>query len=192
MKRIITILTLIFNTITYADLCSQIICLANNELRPGWNEIKIDFEALGDEAIFTTLDRIGHFSPPEAVVGDELVFDLDGFHQKYRFASFNETNSTYSLVLAMNMGFLPQQISLDWIPLPRVFWINHTSTNSVCFTSSGELSLTNLRKLESVENTVPSAKHKGEMLVVRPVLTNEEQLIYTFKGGRIRSAEAER
>ena len=190
MKRIITVLTLIFHTITYADLHFQVIGFANKDLRPGWNEIKIDFDAIGDDALFSTLDRIGHISPPEAVVGDELVFDLDGFHQKYRFASFNATNSTYSLVLAMNARFLPQQISLDWIPLPRVFWINHTSTNSVCFTSRGEVSLTNLRKLESMEQPVPATKQEGEILVVRPILTNDTQLIYTFKGGRICSTEA--
>ena len=191
MKRIAT-LALSFSLVAYAAPHPQIVGCAHTELQQGWNEIKVNLEALGDEAIFTTLDCVGHFTPPEAVVGDELAFDLDGFHQKYRFASFNATNSTYSLVLAMNTTVLPQQISFDWIPLPRVFWINHTSTNSACFTSCGELPLTNLRKLENVEHPVPATKHEGEMFSVRPVSTNEVKLIYTFKGGRIRSTESER
>ena len=161
MKRIAT-LALSFSLVADAAPHPQIVGCAHTELQQGWNEIKVNLEALGDEAIFTTLDRIGHFSPPEAVIGDELVFDLDGFHQKYRFASFNATNSTYSLVLAMNTTVLPPQISFDWIPLPRVFWINHTSTNSACFTSSGKISLISQGKLESAKNDGIVTTHESE------------------------------
>lgn len=184
MKRIVA-LTLALCAITYAAQPQQVVGCFNTELQQGWNEIKVNFEALGEEAIFTTLDRIGHFSPPEAVIGDELVFDLDGFHQKYRFASFNATNSTYSLVLAMNTTVLPPQISFDWIPLPRVFWINHTSTNSACFTSSGKISLISQGKLESAKNDGIVTTHESELLIVNPVSTTDAHLIYTFKGGRI-------
>ena len=169
---------------------SQIVGLSGTDLRHGWNEIRVDLDAFGDAAIFTTLDRIGHFSPPEALIGDEIVFDLDGFHQKYRFASFNATNSTYLLARAMNTVVLPQEISLDWIPLPKVFWINHASTNPASFLSSGELSLTSTRMLEIAEQDDVSIGYGDGKVVIRSVSTSETNLIYTFKGGRISSDSA--
>ena len=182
----------------YGDFVSQIVGYHRKDLKQGWNEITVDNDAFGEKGLFTTLDRIGHFSPPEGVIGDELVFDLDGFHQKYRFASFDATNSTYSLTLAMDARTLPPEISLDWIPLPRVFWINHVSPNPASFDSSGGLSFSNKRKLERAERRADSALQTpktsdtsagedGVVVVVRPVSTNETNLTYTFKGGRIKA-----
>lgn len=197
MKRIMA-LALLLQTVACADYMSQVICFQCNDLKQGWNEIKVGSDAFGEKGLFTTLDRIGHFTPPEAVIGDELVFDLDGFHQKYRFTSYNATNSTYSLALAMDARTLPPEISLDWIPLPRVFWINHVSPKPVSFDSSGELSFSNKRKLESAEQrsaaaaqapAIPgtTAGEGGVVVVVRSVSTNETNLTYTFKGGRIKA-----
>lgn len=165
---------------------SQVVGFSGTELHHGWNEIKVDFDAFGDAAIFTTLDRIGKFSPPEVLIGDEIVFDLDGFRQKYRFVSFNSTNSAYTLILAMNTMALPREISLDWIPLPKVFWINHVSTKTASFNSSGELSMASMRRLENAE----PVEHGARKIVVRSVTTNEVDLIYTFKGGRIKADSA--
>ena len=197
MKRIMA-LALLLQTAAFADYISQVVCFQCNDLKQGWNEIKVGSEAFGEKGLFTTLDRIGRFSPPEAVIGDELVFDLDGFHQKYRFTSYNATNSTYSLTLAMDARILPPEISLDWIPLPRVFWINHVSPKPVSFDSSGELSFSNKRKLESAEQrsaaaaqapAIPdtTAGEGGVVVIVRSVSTNETNLTYTFKGGRIKA-----
>lgn len=195
----IMVLALLLQTAAFAESISQVICFQYKDLKQGWNEIKVDSDAFGEKGLFTTLDRIGHFYPPDAVIGDELVFDLDGFHQKYRFSSYNATNSTYLLTLAMDTRVLPREISLDWIPLPRVFWINHLSTKAVRFDSSGELSFSNKRKLESAERrsaasaqvpTVSDITTGGEgavVVVVRSVSTNETCLAYTFKGGTIKA-----
>lgn len=185
MNRIVVFISFL-QVAVYADLVSQVVGFSGNDLRQGWNEIMVGYEAFGDAALFTTLDRIGRFSPPEGVIGDEIVFNLDGFHQKYRFASFNATNLTYSLILAMNTRRLPREISLDWIPLPKVFWINHVSTNAVSYTMSGALSFSNMRKLENAEQPDVPARQEARGVVVRSVLANETNLIYTFKGGRIK------
>lgn len=181
MKRVMVFVSLL-QVVVLADSVSQVVGFSSKDLRRGWNEITVSNEAFGDAALFTTLDRVGHFSPPEAVIGDMIVFDLDGFHQKYRFTSYNVTNSTYLLTLAMDTRLLPREISLDWIPLPKVFWINHVSTNVVSCMTSGELPFLTARKLEREEQPDVPARD----VIIRSVSAIETNLIYTFKGGRIK------
>ena len=87
----------------------------------------------------------------------------------------------------MNTMALPKEISLDWIPLPKVFWINHASTNPASFLSSGELSLISTRMLEKAEQGDTNLGYGDGKVVVRSVSTSETNLIYTFKGGKISS-----
>lgn len=181
--------SLLVSCTTPADrvtFASQVIGMEAKDLSAGWNEIKVNLLPIpnSDTALFATLDRLGEFIPPTGVLGDELVFDLDGYHQKYRFASYDLTNRVYTLKLVPSKMFLPQEISLDWIPLPRVFWVNHRSTNAVSYLASGELAASVRRHVDREEVT---ESHDVEMnrVTILPVSPDSPKLIYTFKGGKI-------
>lgn len=76
------------------------------------------------------------FEPPEAIVGDEIMFLLDGRWQTYRFISYDGTNA----VLTTNHDPLPKHITLNGIPLLDSYKFNHRNSQVVSVKSSGGIS----------------------------------------------------
>lgn len=105
-----------------------------NEVKSGMNKIEIKMDSLD---IFPTLDRILVFDPPESILGDTLIVDLDGVRHSFVFEMY--TGSNY--VLRANSQACPnmQHIELDWIPIKECIWLRHVSTNRVALINSGRL-----------------------------------------------------
>jgi len=125
---------------------SNIVGYVGKDLNMGWNEIEINFDEVGMFSVFTTLDKVVRFSPGVSMIGDEIVFNLDGYHQKYRIAGYDATTEKFTLTKIRQKDNIPERISFDWIPVPKVFWINHVTTNIVSLTQSGQID-NSLRKL---------------------------------------------
>ena len=130
--------TFCLNTMAY-DLEANTVMFSNDRLKRGSNEIVVNCDVISRTNAFTTLDQVVQFFPPNGILGDELVFDLDGYRQRYSFVEYNETNNTYRLFRVGNNPDFPQVISLDSIPLLDKFWINHKGEKVVYVSSSGEV-----------------------------------------------------
>ena len=131
------------------DLDAHTVMFSNACLKRGSNEIVVNCDAISKTEAFTTLDQVVVFSPSNGVLGDELVFDLDGYRQRYKFAEYNETNNTYSLFRVGENLSLPQTISLDTIPLLDKLWIDHKVEKDVFVSSSGRVSEKYIRSSQS-------------------------------------------
>ena len=135
--------------------------------------------------MFTTLDKIISFEPSNGIIGDELVFDLDGYHQRYRIDSYDKNTNRYSLSRIRKKDSIPEHISFDWIPAPKVFWINHTTTNTVRAAQSGGLA--------NGYKTILDMPHSSEkskmvpMLKIVPIEATSPELKITLQGGKIKS-----
>jgi len=121
------------------DLAANIVGYESQCLKQGENEIKVNFDFAPADSTFTTLDKVVKFEPKEGVVGDELIFDLDGFRQYYRFEEYDSTGNVYRLVRSVETSSLPQTISLAAITLPEKFWVNHTTSTDVAVIAVGVL-----------------------------------------------------
>lgn len=176
------------------SLCVQaeIICHSSNivgysgqDIKHGWNEVSVNFDQIGFFPVFTTLDKIISFEPSNGIIGDELVFDLDGYHQRYRIDSYDKNTNRYSLTRIRKKDSIPEHISFDWIPAPKVFWINHTTTNTVRAAQSGGLA--------NGYKTILDMPHSSEkskmvpMLKIVPIEATSPELKITLQGGKIKS-----
>lgn len=121
------------------DLAANTVGYESQWLKQGENEIKVNFDYAPADSTFTTLDKVIKFEPKEGVVGDELIFDLDGFRQCYRFEGYDSTGDVYRLVRSAETGSLPQTISLAAIPLPEKFKVNHRASTNVAVIAAGVL-----------------------------------------------------
>lgn len=166
---------------------SNIIGCSAQAISNGWNEITVNFDQIGLSPIFTTLDKIIQFDPANDVVGDEIVFDLDGYHQKYRISNLDHKTNQYTLKLVREKDNLPKEISFDWIPAPKVFWIYHASTNNVLVRQSGVID-NNYKKAAYSHSSNPIAIQQP-LLKVIPVNADSKELHYTLQGGKIDSAQ---
>lgn len=128
----------------------NIVGYAGNQLKQGLNEITLTMDSLD---IFPTMDKVVRFQPPEGVIGDDLVFDLDGKRRNYRFVAYDGTN----YVLTTGAKFQLSPIGLDWIPLRVRFWLNHASTNDVSLVNSG---LANDMVMEKISPRPPNLKRE--------------------------------
>lgn len=187
MKAILTATGLIVvascaiaETIPYS---SYIVGYEDKNLNRGWNKIELNFDAVGVCTAFTTLDKVIKFSPVESMLGDEIVFDLDGYHQKYRIDSYDDRTEKFTLKKIRQKDNIPEQISLDWIPLPKVFWINHLTTNSVCLTQSGQIDGDMRRTVDS--QTAITSDSAQPFLRIIPVNPDSKEYRYTLQGGKI-------
>lgn len=144
MKRILPLVVLLAASMAFALVyeynSATIACFVNNEIKRGLNEIEVEVDSID---LFPTMAKVLCFEPPEGVIGDDLVFDLDGRRRHYRFTAWDGTNYT----LTASAKVLPHEIGLDWVPLRRKFWINHVSTNVIQLTSMGLVSDEQMRKL---------------------------------------------
>ena len=122
------------------DISANVVGCECQTLKQGLNEIKVNFDSVSDDSPFTTLDKVVGFHPSDGILGDEIVFDLDGFRQRYRFEGYDSTGKVYRAVRLIDVKSLPSVISLAAIPLPDVFWINHVSTNVVSVAAFGSVS----------------------------------------------------
>jgi len=164
---------------------SNVVGYEGKNLNRGWNEIKLNFDETGLFSVFTTLDKIVKFTPGESLLGDEIVFNLDGYHQKYRVNGYDAVTGKFSLTKIRKKDNIPEQISLDWIPAPKVFWINHVTTNSVYLTQCGQIDH-GLRKLvDSQANTTSDIAQP--LLKIIPVNPDSKELRYTLQGGKIKA-----
>lgn len=162
---------------------SSIVGYMGKDLNLGWNEIELNFDETGMFSVFTTLDKVVKFTPGESMLGDEIVFNLDGYHQKYRIDGYDAATGKFTLTKIRKKDNIPEQISLDWIPVPKVFWINHVTTNSVYLTQCGQID-NGLRKLvDSQTNT--TCDMTQPLLKVVPVNPDSAMLRYTLQGGKI-------
>lgn len=110
---------------------SQIVGYVNTKLQFGNNRIEINFDAVNP--LFSTLDMVLKFEPADGVIGDEIMFPLDGKMRYYRFDSFDGTN----YVLSAFREVPPVVKTLDAIPWMPEFWIKHNSSAEVSITQSG-------------------------------------------------------
>ncbi len=148
MAMPLVVVTFCLNTMAY-DLEANTVMLSNDRLKRGGNEIAVHCDVVSRTDAFTTLDQIVRFFPANGILGDELVFDLDGYRQRYTFVEYNETNNTYRLIRVGTEPNLPETISLDTIPLLDKFWINHRSEKDVYVSSSGEVTERYIRSARS-------------------------------------------
>jgi hypothetical protein len=110
---------------------SQTVGYGNVKLQKGNNRIEINFDAVCP--LFSTLDMVVKFEPADGVLGDEVMFSLDGKMRCYRFSSFDGTNYVLSSVRES-----PSIVTtLDAIPWMPEFWIKHNSSTEVTITQSG-------------------------------------------------------
>ena len=178
------VLTIVFGacaeTISHS---SSIVGYIGKDLNLGWNEIELNFDETGMFSVFTTLDKIVKFTPGESLLGDEIVFNLDGYHQKYRVNGYDAVTGKFSLAKIRKKDNIPEQISLDWIPAPKVFWINHVTTNSVYLTQCGQIDH-GLRKLVDSQ-AYTTSDIAQPLLKIIPVNPDSKELRYTLQGGKI-------
>lgn len=162
---------------------SSIVGYCGIYLKQGWNEITVNFDQTGLSRVFTTLDKIVKFDPPAGIIGDEIVFNLDGYHQKYKVSSYDAKSDQYRLTKIRPKDNIPEEISFDWIPIPKVFWLNHVTTNIVCATQSGEIA----NGYKTVIGAAPSSESKAAtpILKIVPVKENSPELKVTLQGGKI-------
>lgn len=140
----------------------NIVGYAGTELKKGLNEIELTMDSL---SLFPTLDKVVRFEPADGIVGDDLVFDLDGKRRRYRIVSWDGTN----YVLRTDRAFQPPQIGLDWIPCRSRFWMNHVSTNNVRLCNMGMVSDATMRKIN------PQPKQERREIEIREVNDKGEQ-----------------
>ena len=162
---------------------SSIVGYMGKDLNLGWNEIELNFDETGMFSVFTTLDKVVKFTPGESMLGDEIVFNLDGYHQKYRIDGYDAVTGKFTLTKTHQKDNIPERISFDWIPVPKVFWINHVTTNSVYLTQSGQID-NGLRKLVDSQATTTSDMTQPSLKIV-PVNPDSKELRYTLQGGKI-------
>ena len=147
MRRILPLFVLLAANLAFAVVykhrSATIACFVSNDIRQGLNEIDVVVDSLD---LFPTMAKVVRFEPPEGVIGDDLVFDLDGKRQSYRFSAWDGSNYT----LTASAKILPQEIGLDGIPLRRKFWINHVPTNVIRLSSQGCVNDEQMRKLSPV------------------------------------------
>ena len=166
------------------ELSGNVVCLTNQNLEQGLNEIKVNVDAVPAESAFTTLDKVVKFHPADGVLGDELVFDLDGFRQQYRFDGYCRTGEVYRLVRTHEVTLFPEMISLNAIPLPDMFWINHVSSNKVLISTFGIVAGKYKRIVESMD----SPKTNANVFTLRIVPPDERTAIFkeiSFGNGRV-------
>ena len=162
---------------------SSIVGYMGKDLNLGWNEIELNFDEVGLFSVFTTLDKVVRFIPGDSIIGDEIVFDLDGYHQKYRIVGYDAKTDKFTLTKIRPKDNIPEQISFDWIPVPKVFWIYHVTTNSVNLTQSGQID-NGLRKIVDTQAAASSDSTQPFIKIV-PVSPNTKALRYTLQGGKI-------
>lgn len=189
MKICLTLASALFIAVfaAYAETAphsSFVVGYKQLELKIGWNEIKVNFDVAGPFPVFTTLDKVIKFFPAEAIVGDEIVYDLDGYHQKYSITSYDKASDKYTLVKTQTKGDYPDKISFDWIPIPKIFWVNHKTTNIVHLSQAG---LVDNDYRMSIDSEYSSTSKKNPALIeVIPVDPKDSlNLYYTLKGGKI-------
>ena len=188
MKLLITS-TASFLALAYLACAGTIMCPSSvvgymgEDLNKGWNAIELNFDATGKFPVFTTLDKVVEFSRGEAMIGDEIVFDLDGYHQKYRITGYDTAAKKFTLTKIRKKDHIPEQISLDWIPAPKVFWINHVTTNVVHVSQSGEVD-NEFKKLVYANSSATNGQSTTSLRIL-PVNANSKELHLRLQGGRI-------
>ncbi len=157
-------------------------------LKQGLNEVKVNFDSVPDDSPFTTLDKVIAFHPADGVLGDEIVFELDGFRQRYRFEGYDISNKVYRAVRLVEVKSIPDVISLAAIPLPDIFWINHVPTSAVSVTAFGVVAGKYSQMIES--RGLPNAN--GDVFTLRILPPEESSTILkevSFTEGRIECNE---
>lgn len=144
MRRILPLVVLLAANLAFAVVykyrSATIAGFVSNEIKQGLNEIVVVMDSFEP---FPTMAKVVQFEPPEGVIGDDLIYDLDGKRRRYRFSAWDGTNYT----LTASAKFLPYEIGLDGIPLRRKFWINHVPTSVVLLLNQGRVSDEQMRKL---------------------------------------------
>ncbi len=137
MKIVFGIASLLLTCVTSGETfyagSNQIVGFVKCEVKQGLNEIKITMESLD---IFPTLAKTVRFEPSANVVGDELIFDLDGKRYRYLVESYDGTNA----VLTTKMQFAPKKIGLDWIPIRDRMWLDHKTAKQLALSNVGQIS----------------------------------------------------
>lgn len=110
---------------------SQIVGYCHTRLQKGNNRIEINFDAVNP--LFSTMDMVLKFVPADGVLGDEIIFPLDGKMRHYRFDSYDGTNYTLSAVREAP----PFTITIDAIPWMSEVWIEHNNSMEVDIAQAG-------------------------------------------------------
>ena len=188
MTRLSTLaLGVLFPTLICAsleELRQNIVGYNSQRLKQGMNEIKVNFDYAPADSAFTTLDRVITFEPKDGVLGDELIFNLDGLRQSYRFEGCDSTGNVYRLVRSCETNSLPQTISLAAIPLLDKFWIVHKAATEIHVVAAGVLANEYKRIADSwkppVTNMPPIV-----VTIVAPGDSRRQSKDISFKKGRI-------
>lgn len=159
----------------------QIVGLASTKLQFGNNRIEINFDAV--EPLFSTLDMALKFEPADGVIGDEIMFPLDGKMRCYRFDSFDGTNYVLSAVKEAP----PFATTLDAIPWMPEFWIKHNGSVEVSVTQSGGMG-GGYERMERKWNRDSKRQTMAAPVVITLVDGNDpqKQRQMHLKGGHIR------
>ena len=163
------------------DWEANTVMFSNDCLKRGSNEIAVNCDVISRTNAFTTIDQVVQFFPANGILGDDLVFDLDGYRQRYSFAEYNETNNTYRLFRVGDNPNFPQAISLDSIPLLDKFWINHKDEKDVYVSRSGEVTEKYVRSVQ------PPTGRSRPLLEVRLVSEAGVDWSFIFGKGMIES-----
>lgn len=166
------------------DLAANIVGYESQCLKQGENEIKVNFDFASADSTFTTLDKVIKFEPKEGVVGDELIFDLDGFRQCYRFEGYDSTGDVYQLVRSVETNSLPQTISLAAISLPEKFWVNHTTSTDVAVIAAGVLA-NDYKRITESRNASMTTMPPITVRIVHPGECGTQFRTISFEKGRI-------
>lgn len=133
-----------------------------NIVECGLYAVTLNMEGFG---MFQTLVDVLKFSPPENVLGDDLLLVVDGKWWRYKFDSYD--GSRY--VLTTTDAQLPSGVGLDSIPFCEKIWIDHKSTNEVTVTNAGQI---NSSKAQS---QLPHSERKVFNIKIQLVTDNGEK-----------------
>lgn len=118
----------------------QVVGMSSQVVSQGVSRVHLDFDTVG---LFPTLGGVLKFNPLDGVLGDSIVFDLDGLRQTYKIVSID--GERYRLHSDQKCG--AKDITFDGIPLLDVFTLIHRGTNTVVLSTSGVLSPSKMREI---------------------------------------------
>ena len=146
----------------------------------GNNRVEVNFDSINEP--FATMNMVLQFHPDEGVLGDDLIFELDGKVQRYRFDSYD--GEKYVLTeIGLNHR---NEVTLDAIPLMKAFWLYHRSKTNVIVTCVGEID-SDVKKRMAGEATKKSRNMKG--FTITHVGDEDKVTLLKLEGGKIQKVE---
>ena len=146
----------------------------------GNNRVEVNFDSINEP--FATMNMVLQFHPDEGVLGDDLIFELDGKVQRYRFDSYD--GEKYVLTeIGLNHR---NEVTLDAIPLMKAFWLYHRSKTNVIVTCVGEIDSDVKRRIR--EEPTRKCRNSKEITITQ-VGDDDKVTLLKLEGGKIKKVE---